>query len=926
MTISENGRTKGLLFPKCLHRPSAREAVLLLALAGLGLAGNYLSVPMFFGVDFLFGSIAVLVAVRLSGAVWGLPVAALAAGYTFVLWGHPYAVIIFTAEAFVVGFFTCRFKRENLVLVDAGFWLLLGLPMVWVFYSYSLGMDPTAVQLIMLKQGINGIFNALIANILLHGLPLERWIGRGARRARVSLQQSFFNTLSAFILIPLLLTAMIGTRAELGEIKGEIREYLGDEVADLDRHLNAWYGQHAAMLRLAMANALRGGPEHRDGNLTHLEEVAREIPGLLKVQYTAPDGRIVLSYPERDDRGVPYAGRASSYREHFARAAGGAITLSDVHDDEMTPRAHFTIIVPLDGAGAGGGFVVASLAPDHLNRILNPESHNGALRMMIVDRENRIVGSSDPAFEPMAAFSFGRGGELVALGEGYYHWLPESAATLPEMRRWKRSYFFARVPLSGTEAWSIVVGVPMARYVDKLRADTIDKLVLVFAFSILGFFLVPLFSRRLAAPLERLSAITERIVETQGMESPTGWPRSKVLEVDTLTRGFRSMVDSVVKAGAENRRIAEDLAQLIDTANAPIFGTDMEGRVTEWNQTAARITGYAKTEVLDHDLVEALIPEPYQASVRAVLDNALQGKDTANYEFPLYTKAGKRVDLLLNATARRDTEGNIVGVVGIGQDITELKRAEAQVIQAAKMATLGEMATGVAHELNQPLNVIRMAAESSAERIEDGEIDGEWLRGKLERISAQTARAAAIIDHMRIFGRKADETPVEFHPRDAVEGALGLIGEQLRLLDIEVETVFSEPCQKVVGHAVQLEQVVLNLLANARDAMGAKGRDRGEPRKISLIVEALDSNNTLRLIVRDTGGGIPEDCLSHIFEPFFTTKEVGKGTGLGLSVSYGIITDMGGTLEAVNTQDGAQFTIKLPVVERRPVTAGAVAG
>jgi len=119
------------------------------------------------------------------------------------------------------------------------------------------------------------------------------------------------------------------------------------------------------------------------------------------------------------------------------------------------------------------------------------------------------------------------------------------------MLRWKRSYFFTRVPYSGLEAWSLVVGVPMARYVDRLRADTIARLVLVFAFTILGFFLVPLFSRRLAAPLERLSAIAERIVETQGMEPPTGWPRSKVLEVDTLTRSFRSMVDSVVNAGRE---------------------------------------------------------------------------------------------------------------------------------------------------------------------------------------------------------------------------------------------------------------------------------------------------------------------------------------------------------------------------------------
>ncbi len=136
--------------------------------------------------------------------------------------------------------------------------------------------------------------------------------------------------------------------------------------------------------------------------------------------------------------------------------------------------------------------------------------------------------------------------------------------------------------------------------------------------------------------------------------------------------------------------------------------------------------------------------------------------------------------------------------------------------------------------------------------------------------------------------------------------------EQLRLKEIEVETVFSERSGRVRGHVVQLEQVVLNLISNARDAIDGKDLVNGGRHRISLIVE--NSNETLRLIVRDTGGGVPEKALTHIFELFYTTKEIGKGTGLGLSVSYGIITDMGGTLEAVNTQDGAQFTITLPTV------------
>ena len=246
-------------------------------------------------------------------------------------------------------------------------------------------------------------------------------------------------------------------------------------------------------------------------------------------------------------------------------------------------------------------------------------------------------------------------------------------------------------------------------------------------------------------------------------------------------------------------------------------------------------------------------------------------------------------------------------------EVTERKRAQAHLVQASRMAILGEMATGAAHELNQPLNVIRMAADSTIERIEEGDFDADYLRGKLTRISAQTERAAAIIDHMRIFGRKADEEPRPIDLREVARDALGLMGEQLRLDGIEIECDFPEDCRPALGHAAQIEQVVLNLLGNARDAIGANRQEPGEPRRITLTIEDPGTEDKVGLIVEDSGGGIPQDIISRIFEPFFTTKQTGKGTGLGLSISYGIVTDMAGSIEAVNGDDGARITITLPV-------------
>ena len=227
----------------------------------------------------------------------------------------------------------------------------------------------------------------------------------------------------------------------------------------------------------------------------------------------------------------------------------------------------------------------------------------------------------------------------------------------------------------------------------------------------------------------------------------------------------------------------------------------------------------------------------------------------------------------------------------------------------------------MAHELNQPLNVIAMAAVNALERIEAGELDGDFLRLKLARIEKQVERAAGIIDHMRVFGRKADERPKPFDVQDAVMGALGLMGEQLRLQNIKVSTDFPKLRRKASGHPIQLEQVVLNLLANARDAIDRCSGSPGDspdgaaaaPREIRLTMEDDGVSDRIRLVVTDTGGGIPETALERIFDPFFTTKEVGQGTGLGLSISYGIVTDMGGMIEAENVEGGARFTITLRV-------------
>jgi PAS domain S-box-containing protein len=353
---------------------------------------------------------------------------------------------------------------------------------------------------------------------------------------------------------------------------------------------------------------------------------------------------------------------------------------------------------------------------------------------------------------------------------------------------------------------------------------------------------------------------------------------------------------------------------LMDSAFDAIIIIDAQGTVMEFNEAAERIFGYQRQQTLGIDLANLIIPYRYHDAHGQGLKMFLKtGKGPLvgrrveiealhhdGHEFPVEV-AIEKYEVVT------DTREKGAAFVGFIRNISERKKAAASLIQSSKLATVGEMATSVAHELNQPLNVIRMAAGNSRRKMSEGIVDAEYLSAKLLRIEEQTERAATIIDHMRMFGREATELPESVDPRAVVVNALDLVSEQLRLAGIEVVTLLPEDCAYVLGHAIQMEQVILNLLTNALDVI-----DESEDQaKITLRV--FEGDKVVHITVQDTGGGITSDVLDRIFEPFYTTKEMGKGTGLGLSVSYGIVRDMKGTIIAENVDDGARFTITLPM-------------
>ena len=247
-------------------------------------------------------------------------------------------------------------------------------------------------------------------------------------------------------------------------------------------------------------------------------------------------------------------------------------------------------------------------------------------------------------------------------------------------------------------------------------------------------------------------------------------------------------------------------------------------------------------------------------------------------------------------------------------DITKRLETEQQLLQASKMATLGEMATGVAHELNQPLAVMESASSFLLRKLKNKEkIEDEHLQIMAEKITTNVDRATKIINHLREFGRKTDVTLEKVQVNHLLIKAHELLSQQLKVRGIEVVWQLAEELPVIKADPARLEQVFINLLLNARDAIEEKLSTTLIKRAVEKITLRTSSDaDKVTVEVADTGGGIPKDKLDKIFEPFFTTKSIGKGTGLGLSISYGIVKDCGGNIQ-VKSDNGAQFVIEFPI-------------
>ena len=346
--------------------------------------------------------------------------------------------------------------------------------------------------------------------------------------------------------------------------------------------------------------------------------------------------------------------------------------------------------------------------------------------------------------------------------------------------------------------------------------------------------------------------------------------------------------------------------------------------ILDCNEAVKHVYGFDKTELVGKNFL-TLFPEEDHDSFRHKITSRSMHDRVIHL-----AKDGRRLFVTIRVSPSECSGLDVLLVTT--SDMTKRLETEQQLIQASKMATLGEMATGMAHELNQPLSVIKTASSYIRRKLGKGEeVAKDILNTLTTEIESHVDRASKIINHLREFGRKPDMKLEPVAVTEILKRALDIFSQQLKLREIEVIQYFEPDLPQVLADASRLEQVFINMLINARDAIEEKWAAAksahadntplpAQPKSITLKTYRKDGCVISEVI--DTGKGIPEGVRAKIFEPFFTTKPVGKGTGLGLSISYGIIKDCGGNITVDSeTGVGTRFIIALPIPNDDPENA-----
>jgi PAS domain S-box-containing protein len=402
--------------------------------------------------------------------------------------------------------------------------------------------------------------------------------------------------------------------------------------------------------------------------------------------------------------------------------------------------------------------------------------------------------------------------------------------------------------------------------------------------------------RKILIPIRQLAEGTARIA--QG-DYTANVPASSSDELGDLARSFNAMSKVLSDTTVSKDYLSGVLANLVD----PLIILSPDAILRDVNPATLELLGSERDDLIGKPL-EVICRE--EASSLRTPENKQQLRESIlrNIEVNFFTKKGESIPVLLSSAVLKDPSGHVTSIILTVKDMTERKRLEGIIRQSDKMSAVGQLAAGVAHEINNPLGVILGFAQAALRRVKAGEV----LEMPLKSIEKEALRCKELVQDLLTFSRisKVEREPMDLNK--TIEGALSLISAQARMSRVEVRKELSKDLPRLLGNPNQIQQIIVNLANNALDAMGDQG-------VLTVRTENLRDGPLSWICLRiiDSGPGIPSEIVSRIFEPFFTTKPVGKGTGLGLSLIHEIVKKHSGTIDVKSQPGCTEFCVKFPV-------------
>lgn len=551
--------------------------------------GNYASIPFAGGGEVFFGSIAVLLVVRLYGLWWGLGAGLLAGSYPAWLWHHPGGLVLPLCEALWLGMFW-RYTPRHLLPLDSAFWLVLGLPLAWFFSTNILRLASPAAQLLVLIQSFNGIANAALASVLLYSLPLQRWSGRHTVALPCSLQQSMVHVLMAFVLFPAVLLMVMSGQQVLGTMESALSAQMDEVAVGSTLNVQRWFQQRVQALTALTQTLPMAGGLTAESLQERLHLLRHIFPDMLTIRVADSAGLPIMFVPPREAGAGPETVPTALLHEVQTTAH---FVVTDSRFDRSGQAVVCDFLVPLFREQQFRGLIIATLDLQPLASLLTVSTTSTPIQVSLLGPGSRLIARTHRGPGALQATTLRTsGGEKRPLQTTGYQWFPALRATTA-IGRWAHAFYVHEVPVPSLSSWTLVVAVPAAFHQRQLVSFYTTYLALTAGLTVLALGCARLVGWRLTAPLGHLAEVTTNLPEKLLQHQAIVWPRSLVTDIETLASNFRLMV-------AVLQRNVLDIQQTNET---------LELRVHERTQALVEANAKLAREIRDRVQTEELLAE-----------------------------------------------------------------------------------------------------------------------------------------------------------------------------------------------------------------------------------------------------------------------------------------------------------------------------